>query len=363
MGKLTLEKISVANYESKVAASEIDASTIYWLEDGTIYINNKLYGGKVKIIEADPTYPEMNTLYVDKNTLSIKIYNGVSFDTISKGYTITIADTATDELVPTAKAVAAYVQNKISDVAASGAGVTALSYVSNGQLAMTKDGTDSTIDLTGMTYSPTYDSSTKKLTIPIVGSSALEVNLEKDTVVTAGKYNQDTDEIWLTIAEDGSYDNEDLVIKIPVAGLVDVYTGKTTSTTSTTVSAANEISVDVKISAESGNSLVAKTDGLYVSVPSDANKLDKVDTGHVNEIISANADGTIKVSGKSIGGATLVPTPNENTVATEAAVKAYADTVASSALANAKTYSDSGDTSTLNAAKAYADELITWTNW
>ena len=47
-----------------------------------------------------------------------------------------------------------------------------------------------------------------------------------------------------------------------------------TNTTSTTVSDTNEISVDVKISAESGNSLSVKSDGLYVNVPSDTNKLD-----------------------------------------------------------------------------------------
>ena len=86
-------------------------------------------------------------------------------------------------------------------------------------------------------------------------------------------------------------------------------------------------------------------------------------TGHVDEIITANADGTIKVSGKLIGGATLVPTPDSNTLATEAAVKSYADTVGTTALSNAKTYADSGDTTTLANAKEYADGLITWVNW
>lgn len=363
MGKLNLEKISVSDYKQKVLASEIDLRTIYWLNDGTIYVGNNLYGGKVEIIESDPDYPEMNTIYVDKNTLSMKIYNGVAFDTINKGYTILVEDTSTDELVPTAKAVASYVQNKIQAIAESGIGVTSISYAGDGELSVTKDGASSNIALNGMTYSPTYDETARKLTIPIVGSSALEINFAKDTAVTAGKYNEDTNEIWLTLAEDKTYTDESKLIKIPAQGLIDVYTGKETNTATTTVSETNEISVNVKVSAESGNSLSVKDDGLYVSVPSDANKLDKVATGHVNEIITANADGTIKVSGKSVGGATLVPTPDENTVATEAAVKAYADTVANEALNNAKTYSDSGDTSTLNSAKEYADSLITWINW
>ena len=363
MGKLNLEKISVSEYKKKVSVSEIDLKTIYWLDDGTIYVGNNLYGGKVEIIESDPTFPEMNTIYVDKNTLQLKTFNGVSYDVISKGYTISLENTSSDDLVPTAKAVASYVQNKIQEVIESDSGITSISYLENGELSVTKDGETSTIPLNGMTYSPTYDEITRKLTIPIVGSSALEINFAKDTAVTAGKYNEDTNEIWLTLAEDKTYTDESKLIKIPAQGLIDIYTGKETNTTTTTVSETNEISVDVKISAESGNSLSVKSDGLYVNVPSDANKLDKVTTGHVDEIITANADGTVKVSGKSIGGDTLVPTPDSNTLATEAAVKSYADTVSATALSNAKTYADNGDTSTLGSAKEYADGLITWVNW
>ena len=363
MGKLNLEKISVSEYKKKVSVSEIDLKTIYWLDDGTIYVGNNLYGGKVEIIESDPTFPEMNTIYVDKNTLQLKTFNGVSYDVISKGYTISLENTSSDDLVPTAKAVASYVQNKIQEIVESGIGVTSISYVENGELSVTKGGETSTIPLNGMTYAPTYDETTRKLTIPIVGSSALEINFAKDTAVTAGKYNEDTNEIWLTLAEDRSYTDESKLIKIPAQGLIDIYTGKETNTTTTAVSETNEISVDVKISAESGNSLSVKSDGLYVNVPSDANKLDKVTTGHVDEIITANADGTVKVSGKSIGGDTLVPTPDSNTLATEAAVKSYADTVSATTLSNAKTYADNGDTTTLSSAKEYADGLITWVNW
>jgi len=363
MAKLTLEKISVSAYNDKATASTLDNKTIYWREDGTIYVGGSLYGGKFSIITTDPQYPEQNTLYVDSTNFTGKVWNGVSWDTVTKGYTVNITDTSTDDLMPTAKAVATYVQNKIADVAASGTGVTALSYASNGQLAMTKDGTNSTIDLTGMTYSPTYDSTTKKLTIPVVGSSALEVSLAQDTVVKAGKYNEGTDEIWLTIADDGTYNDETKLIKIPVAGLIDVYTGKATNTATVTVSDTNEISVDVKISAETGNSLVAKDDGLYVSVPADTSKIDKVETGHVDEIITATAEGGIKLSGTKVGGSTLATTPDMNTVATEAGVKAYADSVGQSALSSAKTYADSKATTTLSDAKTYADGLITWTNW
>lgn len=56
-------------------------------------------------------------------------------------------------------------------------------------------------------------------------------------------------------------------------------------------------------------------------------KLDKVSTGKADEIITANADGTVKTSGKKVGANILSSTPNADTLATEVAVKAYADSI------------------------------------
>lgn len=50
-------------------------------------------------------------------------------------------------------------------------------------------------------------------------------------------------------------------------------------------------------------------------------KLDKVTSNKTDEIITANTDGTIKASGKKIGGGSLAASPNANTLATEAAVR------------------------------------------
>lgn len=51
-------------------------------------------------------------------------------------------------------------------------------------------------------------------------------------------------------------------------------------------------------------------------------KLDNVEAGKADEIVTATATGGVKVSGKKVGGATLATTADANTVATEAAVKA-----------------------------------------
>lgn len=46
--------------------------------------------------------------------------------------------------------------------------------------------------------------------------------------------------------------------------LIDIFTGESTASATVTVSNDNKISVDINVSAESGNSIVVKNDGLYV---------------------------------------------------------------------------------------------------
>jgi hypothetical protein len=273
MGKLNLEKISVANYG---ALSSKNANTIYWLEDGTVYTGDKLYGGKVSFTTSDPESPELNTLYINPNTKKIKIYNGTELVVINNGYTedisTALAEGGDDSLTPTARALDNYLKEKYGD---------------------------------------------------------------RDLVVTAGKYVEDTDndkhELWLSIAEKGAedpYANEDEVIKIPVGSLVDIYTSKDTDSTTTSI-VDNEISVNVKVSATEGNHLTIKDDGLYVSVTDTdiSGKADKVGANHENEVALYDTTGNLKAEGISVGGATLSESADSNTLATEEAVKTYADSL------------------------------------
>ena len=104
---------------------------------------------------------------------------------------------------------------------------------------------------------------------------------------------------------------------VKLTDLVDTYTATDTATVDMTV-AGYEISASVKVSATAGNLLTIEADGLYVAPT-------KVAAGTANGLVIAAADGALSNSGKVIGGATLAETPNENTLATEAAVKASAD--------------------------------------
>lgn len=78
--KLNIKNISAEEYHSLI---NIDKSTIYWLDNGTIYINGNLYGGKFEFIDSDPLKPELNTLYINLTSGEVKVYNGTRLITIN----------------------------------------------------------------------------------------------------------------------------------------------------------------------------------------------------------------------------------------------------------------------------------------
>lgn len=362
VAKLILQNITWDEYK---ALQIKDQNTMQFISDlHCIYIRNTLYSGRHEIVSADPTSPEMGVVYINSSTLEAKVYTGSGQNVISKGFTTKISDNIDHSVMPTAKAVADFVSDRIASVAGgSGVFVSSISVNENGTMTVNKGTESSTVTMTNMVYNPSYNASTKQLKLPVAGGSTLTIDLSKDLVVTAGKYNDATSEIWLTLSEDKTYTDTTKLIKIPVSNLIDVYTGVTTTTTKTTVGADNKISVDVKISSQAGNSLTTKTDGLYVTVPDDTTKATKLGTGHTNNILVAASDGDIADSDVQIGTNILSGTPNDKTVATEVAVKTYVDTVANNVVSTASSDATQKANTAESNAKTYADGLIVWHNW
>lgn len=89
---------------------------------------------------------------------------------------------------------------------------------------------------------------------------------------------------------------------VNVETLVDIYTGAETETVIVDVNADNEISADVKISAEEGNFIEVKEDGLYVTVePVDlSGKADKVAEIKDAQILVDDGEGNLAASGVTI---------------------------------------------------------------
>ena len=87
---------------------------------------------------------------------------------------------------------------------------------------------------------------------------------------------------------------------VGVGSLVDIYTGEETVTATVTVSADNKISVAVKVSAEEGNLVEVKEDGLYVAPVDISGKADKVADIKEAQILVDDGAGNLAASGVTI---------------------------------------------------------------
>lgn len=91
-------------------------------------------------------------------------------------------------------------------------------------------------------------------------------------------------------------------------------------------------------------------------------KIAKVASATENNVPTLTADGSIQDSGKAIGGATLAGTPNANTLATEAAVKAAIDTAKADCLVDTdkKTTIEATDTDDTIPTSQAVVEALSW---
>lgn len=336
-----------------------DDGTLYFTTDTlALYKGDKLYNGGVKAVAALPETPALGVLYILTTTWTGQIWTGSAWKVITKPFVETINKaTATNDSVPTEKAVVDYVTNAIAGVTGgTGIFVTDIAYsTANNAIKVSKgEGATSEIKIDGMVHNATYDSTKRKVSLPVVNGTTVEFTIpeDKDLVVKAGKYEATSEEIWLSIDPTGAYTNASNVIKIPVADLIDeIVAGNTSTITMSYDTKTNTITGNVKVSATEGNALSATTDGLMVDV---SGKLDKGDWTKANQIIVSKIDGTVAATTYTIGGVTL-DAASTTTVALESAVANYVNTKINEAYANATKYTNS----TNAAMKTYVDGKFT----
>ena len=129
------------------------------------------------------------------------------------------------------------------------------------------------IIIPGVVTTPTWDATTRKLTLYVSDSSSpyaqtIEVNLGKDIFIDPSAdngYNAETNTIDLYL-NDGTEDADPTKVSIPASALVDIYTGTTSNGTNVTVSDDNVIKVDLVIDPAEGNALVLTETGLKVDL-------------------------------------------------------------------------------------------------
>lgn len=310
-----------------------DQGTLYFTTDTKkLYKGNVLYNGVYEVVSEFPEdqNAEGNIIYI-KEGVGAKVWDGTKYIELTRPIVQTISDSATHNNIPTSKAVADFINSKIQEVTnnADADYVTGVTFANaNGNLTVTKgDDSTTTTTLTAVAHNIQYTAENRIITIPMYGGENLVINLGKDAVVKSGSYNAASKQIELVLTSGDP-------VNIPVASLIDIYTGEATGTASVSVSADNKISVNVKVSQTAGNLLTTDGTGLYVAPVDQSGKMDKVASNRASEVLVADASGNASLSGKKVGGATLAGTPNANTLATEAAVNAVKAAINSSVAAN-----------------------------
>lgn len=196
-----------------------------------------------------------------------------------------------------------------------------------------------------------YSAETQKLSLTGSNGFSKEVNLAIPAVVSSGAYDAANNEIVLTFT-DGS------TVKIPARDLIDEWKVASTATLELIRESAGEGNIDyvlkgnVKVSAESGNTLVAKADGLYVAA-TDLSGLTARVVALENTVGNADS-GLVKAVADNAAAAAAAQTAADNA----AAAAATADAKAVAAQTAAET-ADGKAVAAQNTANANAATLAT----
>ena len=308
------------------AAATHSADNLYFLSDTKeIYRGDDLFTQSVIMYTGDlPTTPAVGQLYINETTLEGKTYTGTAWKTVIKAVSDTVTADGTNPV--SGKAVAAYVTDALKAAAAEAqAAFKEVSYskTTNKLTFTSNDGKTHEVEIDNLPVDLAFDKTgtegTGKLQLKdkagnVIGTG---VDLDLERFVKSGEYDAETKKITLYF-DDKKTDK----VEIDATALVDIYTGKATTTSTTTVSAGNEISVDVKISDKTGNILKSDANGLYVDAVDQSAKMDKDADAVAGNLAKFDADGNAVDAGLKAGGAALAETTDATTLATEKAVEA-----------------------------------------
>lgn len=322
-----------------------DIYTLYFLEDtGEIYKGSKSFTESCILVDSFPSTGAQGKIYILNTTLEGRVWNGTEWKTVIEPLVKTITDGQTQAGPVTADAVKEYVTTKFGEE--SGNAVESITFdKTTKDLQYVKNGKTVTVPVDGFLTGASYAEGV--LSFNIEGTEEpIKINLPKDNFVQSGIYDNENKKIVLTLV-DGS------TVEIPASDLVDVYTVGETKSVKMSLTG-NNITANVKVSVTEGNAITTNEDGLFVPTVDVTGKLDKVAQNKVDEIITAQADGTVKTSGVKVGGTALAGAPNANTLATEAAVNAIKTSLEQSVAAKL----DSSKVSTVIPTENASDEKV-----
>ena len=301
-----------------------DSTTLYFVSDtGELYRGSANYSSAITYYTTGnrPASGAIGKLYINSTTGEGSTWNGSAWSVvIPEIATSVIASGTTATTLPVSgAAVKSYVESVAAETLAQC--VTSISW--NGttkSIEYVVNGSTVTVPVSALATTLVYDGSTGKLSLKDRANTEISsVNIPLDNFITGGSYNSSTKSLVLNMQNGTS-------VSIPAADLVQLYQDYDTNSVNVTITTDaqgnNVISADVKISNQANNAVEVKSDGLFV--PSTATKMDKVGSGHTDEVITSDANGNAQASGFKVGGSTINAnaTTQQTLLATEAAVSA-----------------------------------------
>lgn len=291
---MALMQWHIVTREQYDAGTPVDEHMYFITGENTIYRGTEQYNKAIEFYTGElPTSPAPYRLYVDTTTFAGKMWNGSEWKDVIKPLSDTVSIEVTGPV--TGAAVANYVSEQIENITGSGTVLTGATWdPSEHVLTFAKGSGDNvTITMTGLGVDLSYNNTTGKLDLvdstgSVIGTG---VNLALEKFIQSGEYDPDSKKIILYFDETKADK-----VEIPVGDLVDTYTAENSATLNLEV-VSNVIKGAVKISAEEGNALTAKEDGLYVATPNLSAKADKDADAVEGNIAVFDADGNAVDSG------------------------------------------------------------------
>lgn len=366
---ITFEKILLfGTYANYAAMESKDANKLYFTSDTRqLFKGSDLMTEALREVTARPETPAQGVIYhVAGKTL--EMWNGSKWVVLVPEIVTELSDS--DAAIPTSKAAKTYIDKAIENMTKGGDVVqSVVAGDADAKISVTTGGVAADVVVPGVVTTPTYDATTRTITLPVSTGNDVVIALGKDIFIDTtaqNKYNPDTKNIELYL-NDGKEGTAATKIEIPAAGLVDVYTGGTTATATVTVSDGNVITANVKLSTDAKNALT--TDGQNGLI---------LDLTEVNTAITkaqAAADAAQKDATKALADAktandAIAVLNGDKTV--EGSVKkqiATAQAALETKITEAKTQADKGVTDAATAqtaadnAQAAVDGVIAGIGW
>lgn len=241
--------VTTEQYEMLLKEELVTGNIIYAITDANVLLlGNKPYSINNKFVEEYPEHPSQGVIYFNTKTQGVKMYNGAEWVFIVPDIESSLTQETLDENLLTAKAIRDYIDPVINDQ---------------------------------LIHDVTFNVDTNIFTVIQIDGQTRELALRN--ILSGITYNQGvfifnklgTDDVVITTPEENylveaSFDGRVITmilkdgakITVDLLDLIDIYLGNETSTAKVTIEN-QEIQIEAKLSLQEGNAIV-DLDGLYV---------------------------------------------------------------------------------------------------